>query len=115
MPTILFLGDENGLTMETNDLTHSNDKTSQCLISSKSYREVLRQFTSGITIVTINTEEQIHGLTVSAFTSVSPEPPLVAIIIDHCHRTCRMLGQDHARYAVNILQRGQVELSNRSA
>ena len=44
-------------------------------ISSESYREVLRHFPCGVTIVAIKAGEERHGLTVSAFASVSPEPP----------------------------------------
>ena len=50
-------------------------------ITSEEYREALRHFASGVTIVTIRAAEKRHGLTVSAFASVSPEPPLVAVMI----------------------------------
>ena len=44
-------------------------------ITSEQYREALRHFPSGVTIVTIKAGDRQHGLTVSAFASVSPEPP----------------------------------------
>ena len=46
-------------------------------ISSEDFRDVLRHFPSGVTVVTIKPygSDEVHGLTVSAFASISPEPP----------------------------------------
>ena len=84
-------------------------------ISSEEYREALRHFPSGVTIVTVRAGEEVHGLTVSAFASVSPEPPLVLVMIDHRHRAFGLLERPDAVFAVNILSQGQSELSNRFA
>lgn len=43
------------------------------------FKQVLRQWPSGVTIVTSRAGERIHGMTVSAFSSVSADPPLVSI------------------------------------
>lgn len=82
-------------------------------VPSESYRDVLRHFPSGVTIVTIKSGDQIHGLTVSAFASVSPEPPLVMIIIDQQHSAYPLMEAKGAVFAVNILHQDQVNLSNR--
>lgn len=84
-------------------------------ITSEEYREVLRHFPSGVTIVAIKSGERTHGLTVSAFASVSPEPPLVSVMIDHRHRAWSLLEEEGAVFSVNILRQEQVELSNRFA
>lgn len=84
-------------------------------ITSEQYREALRHFPSGVTIVTIQTGERRHGLTVSAFVSVSPEPPLIAVMIDQRHHAYPLLETDGAVFAVNILRQDQEELSNRFA
>ena len=84
-------------------------------ISSQDFRDALSHFPSGVTIVTIKSGENIHGLTVSAFASVSPEPPLIAIIIDHRHLAFNLLEDDGACFAVNILHQDQIDLSNRFA
>jgi flavin reductase (DIM6/NTAB) family NADH-FMN oxidoreductase RutF len=60
-------------------------------ISSEDFRNALRHFPAGVTIITIRSGEQIHGLTVSAFASISPDPPLVAVVIDHRHRSRALL------------------------
>ncbi len=86
-------------------------------ISSEHYRDALRHFPSGVTIVTIKSPdmEAVHGLTVSAFASVSPDPPLILISIDHRARACQMLEKAGTGFAVNILAHDQMELSNRFA
>ncbi|HEX6384620.1 MAG TPA: flavin reductase family protein [Anaerolineae bacterium] len=86
-------------------------------IGSEQFRDALRHFPAGVTIVTIKApgDEQPHGLTVSAFASVSPEPPLILIAIDHQHSAYPMLEREGAVFAVNILSEDQVELSNRFA
>jgi flavin reductase (DIM6/NTAB) family NADH-FMN oxidoreductase RutF len=86
-------------------------------IGSERFRNALRHFPSGVTIVTIQTPhiEQPHGLTVSAFASVSPKPPLILVAIDHRSSAYEILEQEGAVFAVNILAYDQVELSNRFA
>jgi flavin reductase (DIM6/NTAB) family NADH-FMN oxidoreductase RutF len=84
-------------------------------ISSEEFRNALRHFPSGVNIVTIKSGEHIHGLTVSAFASISPDPPLVAVIIDHRHTAFNLLEEDGASFAVNILHQDQIDLSNRFA
>jgi flavin reductase (DIM6/NTAB) family NADH-FMN oxidoreductase RutF len=84
-------------------------------ISSEDYRDALRHFPSGVTVVTIKAGDVVHGLTVSAFASVSPDPPLVAVIVDHRHQAHTLLERPGASFAVNILRQDQTELSNRFA
>lgn len=83
--------------------------------SSEDFRNALRHFPAGVTIVTIKSGETIHGLTVSAFASISPEPPLIMVAIDHRHSAYELLEQEGAVFAVNILHQDQIELSNRFA
>ena len=54
-------------------------------IGSEQFRDALRHFPSGVTIVTMPDPDggPPHGLTVSAFASVSPKPPLIMIMVDH--------------------------------
>lgn len=85
-------------------------------ITSEAFRDALRHFPAGVTLVTTRTADgRIHGMTVSAFASVSPEPPLVSVIIDHQHTMHELLSAEDAIYAVNILGGSQQELSNRFA
>jgi flavin reductase (DIM6/NTAB) family NADH-FMN oxidoreductase RutF len=85
------------------------------VISSEEFRKALRHFPAGVTIVTVRSGERIHGLTVSAFSSVSAEPALISITIENRHKAWAMLEEPEAVFAVNILGEGQSELSNRFA
>ena len=84
-------------------------------VSSDEFKSALRLFASGVTIVTIQTADARHGLTVSAFVSISVEPPLIGIMIDRGHHAHQILESDGAVFAVNILAQGQEALSNRFA
>lgn len=86
-------------------------------IGSERFRNALRHFPSGVTIVTVKTpqSEKPHGLTVSSFASVSPKPPLIMIAIDHRSTAYKIFEQEDAVFAVNILGHDQVNLSNRFA
>ncbi|HXU46667.1 MAG TPA: flavin reductase family protein [Thermoanaerobaculia bacterium] len=84
-------------------------------ITSDQFRQALAHFPAGVTIVTVRTGDRVHGLTVSAFNSVSTEPPLVVVVIDRRHRAAEMFDAPDASFAVNILSEDQSELSNRFA
>ena len=80
-----------------------------------SFRSVLGRFASGVTAVTmVDAEGRDHGMTVSAFCSLSLAPPLVLVCID---RTASMHGllDVGAAFAVNILSAGQEAVSRRFA
>jgi flavin reductase (DIM6/NTAB) family NADH-FMN oxidoreductase RutF len=85
------------------------------VISSEDFRKALRHFPAGVTIVTVRAGEKIHGLTVSAFASVSADPPMIMIIIENRHHAYSLLEEPEAVFAVNILGEEQSELSNRFA
>jgi flavin reductase (DIM6/NTAB) family NADH-FMN oxidoreductase RutF len=79
------------------------------------FRAVLGRFASGITVVTARDEAgRDCGMTVSAFASLSLEPPLVLACID---RKAAMHGMllEAETFAVNILSSGQEPLSRRFA
>ena len=77
------------------------------------FRSVLGRFATGVTIVTIVDEnQQPHGMTVSAFSSLSLEPPLVLVCIDNA-ATMAPAMSTASRFAVNILAHNQEELSRR--
>jgi flavin reductase (DIM6/NTAB) family NADH-FMN oxidoreductase RutF len=83
-------------------------------ISSDQFKYVMRQWASGVSIVTMQAEERRHGLTISGFLSISPEPPLVLISVGQ-ELTSDTLLQASGAYAVNFLRDDQHELSDRFA
>ena len=84
-------------------------------ISPDDFKDVLRHFPAGVTIVTVKAGGELYGLTVSAFASVSPTPPLIMVCIDHRGYSHELLQKSDAVFAVNFLRAEQVELSNRFA
>ncbi len=53
-------------------------------MDSDTFRSVLGRFASGVTILTARDASGVdHGMTVSAFCSLSLEPPLVLFCVDH--------------------------------
>jgi flavin reductase (DIM6/NTAB) family NADH-FMN oxidoreductase RutF len=78
------------------------------------FRQTLRRWASGVTVVTMQEGSEIHGITVSAFLSVSLNPPLVLVSIDKKARSHeRLLGLE--QYGVSVLREGQQRLSNHFA
>ena len=84
-------------------------------IDPDSFRSVLGRFASGITVVTTrDAEGRDVGMTVSAFCSVSLEPPLVQVCVDHAASLYAALVVSKG-YGVNILAAEQEALSRRFA
>ncbi len=71
-------------------------------IDPRELRNACGGFATGVTVITTRTETGDHGMTANAFMSVSLDPPLVTISLDHkskMHERIRSSG----RYAVSIL------------
>lgn len=84
-------------------------------ISIADFRDVLRHFAAGVTLVTAARDGARHGMTVTAFASVSAEPPLVSVTIDRAHSINPFLAGEGAGFAVNLLAAEQAALSDRFA
>jgi flavin reductase (DIM6/NTAB) family NADH-FMN oxidoreductase RutF len=83
------------------------------MIDPDSFRSVLGRFVSGVTVLTMrDAGGKDHGMTVSAFSSVSLDPPLVLACID---RTAEMHDQlaSGMHVVFNILSAHQEALSRR--
>ena len=77
------------------------------------FRAVLGRFATGVTGVTAtDAPRQDHGMTVSAFCSLSLAPPLVLVCIDRAASMHDLL-QPGVAFAVNILSSGQEPVSRR--
>jgi flavin reductase (DIM6/NTAB) family NADH-FMN oxidoreductase RutF len=79
-------------------------------VSPDAFRSALRRFASGVTIVTVAAGEELHGMTASAFASVSLEPPLVLLCLDKASRTLTLVTETSS-FAVNVLRADQQEVS----
>jgi flavin reductase (DIM6/NTAB) family NADH-FMN oxidoreductase RutF len=84
-------------------------------VSSEEFRTALSRFASGVTVVTTkDAGGKMHGLTVSAFCSVSLEPPLVLVCIEKAAGSHTSFLESEL-FAVNILSSSQRDLSERFA
>ena len=81
-------------------------------LTSDELRSVLRKWASGVTIVTTAHEGVLHGMTVSSFSSVSLEPPLVSLNIERRTRTHALMNVAGV-FGVSILARDQKNLALR--
>lgn len=77
------------------------------------FRSVLGRFASGVTVLTTrDTQGNDHGMTVSAFCSLSLEPPLVLACIDRSAEMFPLL-QPGLHVVFNVLSSPQEALSRR--
>lgn len=84
-------------------------------ITNQEFRNALATFASGVTVVTAAAPDgKLYGLTVSAFCSVSLEPPLVLICIEKTAR-CHEAFKESERLVVNVLAEDQRHVSERFA
>ena len=79
------------------------------------FRAALGRFPSGVTIVTTrDASGRLHGITVSAFASVSLEPPMILVCIEKTTGSHDAF-EESEFFVVNVLAEGQENLSNRFA
>lgn len=85
------------------------------MIDPDTFRAVLGRFATGITVVTACDEKgRDHGMTISAFSSVSLEPPLVLVCVAHDARMHQVL-LDRDAIGISFLSADQEPLSRRFA
>jgi flavin reductase (DIM6/NTAB) family NADH-FMN oxidoreductase RutF len=79
-------------------------------ISQAKFREAMGCFATGVTVITVDHAGEVHGMTANAFTSVSLDPLLVLVCVDHRAQTHAHL---HAkkRFGVNVLAESQRAIS----
>lgn len=74
-------------------------------------KDAYARWATGVTIVTARAGDRIHGMTVSAFSEVSLDPPLVLLCADRASNTHPLIAEGGV-FAVNVLAEGQEALSN---
>lgn len=79
-------------------------------VTQEEFRRALGSFATGVTVITVDYEAAVNGMTANAFSSVSLDPPLVLVCVDHRARTHAHL---HARkrFGVNVLAENQRVIS----
>lgn len=80
------------------------------MIDRNRFRDALASWASGVAVVAYRTEERVVATTVSAFMSLSLEPPLILIALGP-NATVRPYLQPGATFAISVLGAGQKRLA----
>jgi flavin reductase (DIM6/NTAB) family NADH-FMN oxidoreductase RutF len=81
-------------------------------VDAQTLRRAMRLWATGVTVVTALSDGQKHGMTVTSFTSLALEPPLVLVSLEQLARTHDMVERS-GRFGVTILAHDQQEISDR--
>jgi flavin reductase (DIM6/NTAB) family NADH-FMN oxidoreductase RutF len=91
-----------------------SSKTSKMLtpqLTALEFRKALGHFPTGVTVVTVEREPgKIHGMTANSFTSVSLDPMLILVCVDHRAKMLPLL-EKKERFGVSVLKAGQEAIS----
>jgi flavin reductase len=79
-------------------------------LNAAEFRKAMGNFATGVTIITVDLDGEVHGMTANAVASVSLDPMLVLVCVDHGASTHAHL---HAkkRFGINMLAEGQRSIS----
>jgi len=81
-------------------------------VSADDFKKALQLWASGVTVVTTNSEKfGTQGMTVTAFSSVSVNPPQILVCINESADTGEGIDESQC-FAVNVLSSGQQDISN---
>ncbi|QQE77151.1 flavin reductase family protein [Alicyclobacillus sp. SO9] len=78
------------------------------------FKHALGHFASGVTVVTLANENTKTGITVTAFCSVSLDPPYILISVNKESYSLDIL-KDNPMFVVNFLAANQQDVSNQFA
>ncbi|MDP2903289.1 MAG: flavin reductase family protein [Methylovulum sp.] len=84
-------------------------------VSADEFKQALQLWATGVSVVTTHSEKWgPQGMTVSAFSSLSVEPPQILVCIND--RADTLQGIDESKcFVVNVLNKDQQEISNQFA
>ena len=81
-------------------------------VGSDEFKKALQLWASGVAVVTSQSEKfGLRGMTVTAFSSVSAEPPQILVCLNQSADTGENIDQNQY-FAVNILNANQQDVSN---
>ncbi|MED3562520.1 flavin reductase family protein [Bacillus xiapuensis] len=80
------------------------------LVEKEKFRHVIGHFASGVSIITVNHQEVDFGITASAVSSLSLEPPMLLVCVNKSTGTCHAITEEGS-FTVNILAENQEELA----
>ena len=75
------------------------------------FRRALGHFATGVTVITVEHEPGlVHGMTANSFASVSLDPPLVSVCVDHRAQLLPMV-RANGHFGVSVLKQNQQAIS----
>ncbi|CAN5348444.1 flavin reductase family protein [soil metagenome] len=83
-------------------------------VSVSRFKDAVSRFASGVTVVTVRDDMDDHGMTATAFASVSLEPTLVLVSVGRASYLHEVLERQEF-WAVSILSSGQRQVASRFA
>ncbi len=83
-------------------------------INNQEFKDALKLWASGISVVTANSSKGEQGMTATSFTSVSMDPPQILVCINETAETGTAI-LESKKFAVNILTTDQEQVSNQFA
>jgi len=83
-------------------------------LDKEDFRRAMGRFATGVTLITTRLDDELHGMTANAVTSLSLDPMMVLVCVDKTADTHDILSRAGV-FAVNILNRNQALLSDRFA
>lgn len=83
-------------------------------VNADEFRSAMRRWATGVTIVTVQADAVRNGMTVSSFTSLSLEPPLVMVSLEQTAKTTALIMSSGA-FGISILADHQEVISDRFA
>lgn len=84
------------------------------MIDDLQFRDIMRSMVAGVTVITTSHAGHLHGMTATAFSSVSAAPPTVLIVLNRSTRTHPLVTASR-HFVVNLLAEDQAELGQRFA
>lgn len=88
--------------------------TSDAPVTSAAFRDVIGRFATGVTVVTTRDDDGDHGMTASAVSSLSLEPPMLLVCMHRRSRTGDAV-RNSGRFTVNVLAEDQAVAAQRFA
>ena len=83
-------------------------------IEPQEFRNIIGHFMSGVSVITTTLDEKQYGLTASAVTSLSLEPPMLIVCINQSAGTSHAVSQTK-QFVVNILHEEQGSIAKQFA
>lgn len=84
----------------------------QSTVDANTFKQAMRQLAGGVTVITAACGEEISGMTVTSFSSLTVDPPSVIVGISRSASSWPLI-QGSGRFGANVLAGDQFEIAKR--